>query len=82
MKVRCDRLSMVNVDGERLDADELSISLSAKKVNFIFPEGPPGSLPPEQKMRFWEKKTDKKTFGEIERDLPVNSPIIHKKFKN
>lgn len=39
MKVRCDRLSMVNVDGERLDADELSISLSAKKVNFIFPRG-------------------------------------------
>ena len=38
MKVKCDRVSMVNLDGERLDADELSISLSAKKVGFFFPK--------------------------------------------
>lgn len=39
MRVKCDRVSMVNLDGERLDTDELSISLSAKKVNFFFPRG-------------------------------------------
>lgn len=39
MKVACDRLSPVNLDGERLDAAELSITLSAKKVNFFFPAG-------------------------------------------
>lgn len=39
MKVVCDRESMVNVDGERLDATELSFALSAKKLNFFFPEG-------------------------------------------
>ena len=37
--IRCDRVSMVNLDGERLDASELSISLSAKKLNFFFPRG-------------------------------------------
>jgi len=39
MTVECDRMSMVNVDGERLDADKLSFALSAKKVNFVFPKG-------------------------------------------
>ena len=39
MKIRCDRVSMVNLDGERMDTDELSIRLSAKKVNFFFPQG-------------------------------------------
>jgi YegS/Rv2252/BmrU family lipid kinase len=39
MTVECDRMSMVNVDGERLDADKLSFALSAKKVNFFFPKG-------------------------------------------
>jgi diacylglycerol kinase family enzyme len=38
MTVECDRVSAVNVDGERLDADKLSFSLSAKKVNFFFPQ--------------------------------------------
>lgn len=38
MTVECDRMSMVNVDGERLDADKLSVALSAKKVNFFFPK--------------------------------------------
>jgi diacylglycerol kinase (ATP) len=39
MKIVCDRESMVNLDGERMDARELSIGLSAKKVNFFFPQG-------------------------------------------
>jgi diacylglycerol kinase family enzyme len=39
MTVECDRVSMVNVDGERLDARQLSFSLSAKKVNFFSPKG-------------------------------------------
>lgn len=39
MEISCDRLSMVNLDGERLDSDKLSISLSAKKINFFFPKG-------------------------------------------
>ena len=39
LKVKCDRMSMVNVDGERLDADSLSFALSAKKIRFIVPQG-------------------------------------------
>ncbi|OUQ26327.1 lipid kinase [Flavonifractor sp. An135] len=39
MKVKCDRVSMVNLDGERIDTDQLSDSLSAKKVGFFFPKG-------------------------------------------
>ncbi len=39
MTVECDRMSMINIDGERLDADKLSFVLSAKKVNFFFPKG-------------------------------------------
>ena len=39
LKVKCDRVSMVNVDGERLDSDSLSFSVSAKKIRFIVPVG-------------------------------------------
>jgi YegS/Rv2252/BmrU family lipid kinase len=39
LRVECDRMSMVNVDGERMDAISLSIALSAKKINFIYPRG-------------------------------------------
>jgi hypothetical protein len=37
--MECDRMSMVNVDGERMDAISLSITLSAKKINFFYPKG-------------------------------------------
>ena len=39
MKVTCDRVSMINLDGERVDSAELSARLSDKKVNFIYPAG-------------------------------------------
>ena len=39
LKVKCDRMSMVNLDGERIDADSLSFALSAKKIHFLIPEG-------------------------------------------
>lgn len=39
LTVECDRMSMVNVDGERMDAYSLSFALSAKKVRFFFPKG-------------------------------------------
>ena len=39
LKVTCDRVSMINIDGERIDDTELSVRLSAKKVLFFFPEG-------------------------------------------
>ena len=39
LKVRCDRMSMVNLDGERMDADSLSFALSAKKIRFLVPQG-------------------------------------------
>ena len=39
LKVKCDRMSMVNIDGERLDTDSLSFALSAKKLPFLLPEG-------------------------------------------
>lgn len=39
MKVMCDQLSMVNIDGERVDAISLSFKVSAKKVNVIVPAG-------------------------------------------
>ncbi len=39
MRITCAQPEMVNLDGERIDADELSIRLSAKKVNFFFPAG-------------------------------------------
>lgn len=39
LKVKCDRMSMVNLDGERIDADSLSFAVSAKKIRFLVPEG-------------------------------------------
>ncbi len=39
LKVMCDRLSMVNIDGERVDAISLSFRVSAKKVRFVLPAG-------------------------------------------
>ncbi len=45
--MKCDRMSMVNIDGERLDTDSLSFALSAKKLSFLLPNGvePVGSNP-------------------------------------
>ncbi|HPE16831.1 MAG TPA: diacylglycerol kinase family protein [Oscillospiraceae bacterium] len=39
LRVVCDRPSMVNVDGERLDATEVCIRLSEKKFRFFYPKG-------------------------------------------
>lgn len=39
MKVRCDRVTAVNVDGERVDGEEISFRLSDKKVQFFYPVG-------------------------------------------
>lgn len=39
LKVTCDRVSWINLDGERIDDSQLSACLSAKKVNFFYPEG-------------------------------------------
>ena len=39
IKITCVKEEIVNLDGERLDAAELSICLSAKKIDFFFPEG-------------------------------------------
>lgn len=39
LTVKCDRVSMVNIDGERLDADSLSFAVSAKKIRVLVPEG-------------------------------------------
>ena len=39
LKVTCDRMSMINLDGERVDGMELLARLSDKKVNFIYPAG-------------------------------------------
>lgn len=39
LKIVCSEEELVNLDGERLEAAELSICLSAKKLNFFFPEG-------------------------------------------
>ena len=39
MKVTCDRVSMINLDGERMDGAQLTARLSEKKVNFIYPAG-------------------------------------------
>lgn len=39
MKVACDRVSMINLDGERVDGTELSARLPDQKVNFIYPTG-------------------------------------------
>ena len=39
LRVLCEREEMVNLDGERMDAKDLSIRLSGKRVNFFFPQG-------------------------------------------
>ena len=39
MKIHCDRVSAVNVDGERVDGQEISLALSDKKVQFFYPTG-------------------------------------------
>ena len=39
MKVWCDRPTTVNVDGERVEGEALSIGLSDKKVQFFYPVG-------------------------------------------
>lgn len=39
LKVKCDRKSMINLDGERIDADSLSFAVSAKKIRFLVPQG-------------------------------------------
>ncbi len=39
MKVSCDRENPVNLDGERIDAVQLTARLSEKKVNFFYPAG-------------------------------------------
>lgn len=39
MQVTCDRMNMINLDGERVDGAQLSARLSEKKVNFIYPAG-------------------------------------------
>ncbi len=39
MRVACGRVSRINLDGEELLDSELSITVSAKKVNFFYPAG-------------------------------------------
>lgn len=39
MHVACERADRINLDGEELVDSELSVRVSAKKVNFFFPEG-------------------------------------------
>lgn len=39
MHITCDRVSPINLDGEELLDSELSIRVSAKKLNFFFPIG-------------------------------------------
>lgn len=39
MQVTCDRMNMINLDGERVDGAQLSARLSEKKVHFIYPAG-------------------------------------------
>lgn len=39
MKVTCDRLTQVNVDGELVEGTSLSIGLSEQKVQFFYPAG-------------------------------------------
>lgn len=50
LTVSCQQEEMVNLDGERIDAKELDISLSEKKVNFFFPQG--ASWSPAVQRRF------------------------------
>lgn len=39
MHVVCDRVSRINLDGEEILDSELSVTVSAKKVNFFYPAG-------------------------------------------
>lgn len=39
LEIACAQTEMVNVDGERMDAAKISVSLSDKRVNFFFPAG-------------------------------------------
>ena len=39
MHVACERADRINLDGEEMVDSELSVRVSAKKVNFFFPEG-------------------------------------------
>ncbi len=39
IRIVCDRPSLVNLDGERLDAQELSFSIYPQKLQFIVPKG-------------------------------------------
>ena len=39
MHVVCDRVSRINLDGEEMLDSELSVTVSAKKVNFFYPAG-------------------------------------------
>lgn len=49
MKIHCDRVSAVNVDGERVDGQEITLALSDKKVQFFYPVG--ASWQPEKADR-------------------------------
>ena len=49
MKIHCDRISAVNVDGERVDGQEITLALSDKKVQFFYPVG--ASWQPEKADR-------------------------------
>ena len=75
MKVRCDRVSMVNLDGERLDADELSITLSAKKVGFFFPKGASWK-PHSAKFQAVSEKTREKRRKQKKIGGSIEPPIL------
>ncbi len=47
LKIHCDRVSMINIDGERIDTDSLSFALSAKKIRFLVPQGADWDMPDE-----------------------------------
>ena len=39
LTVKCDRVSEINVDGERMDTETVTFALSEKKIRFIVPQG-------------------------------------------
>ena len=39
MNVVCDRKNIINIDGERLDAENLYFGISDRKIRFVFPRG-------------------------------------------
>lgn len=39
LKVKCDRMSMINLDGERMDGETVTFRVSDKSIRFIVPEG-------------------------------------------